>query len=177
MINGPELWLRMVPEEGLHMPYLSKHLRRLLITVDKSSASLKWSETPRKQIAIKKMNLNKGLHRIFAIACGIWFFYCLVIIPYQSVQSQKDSIIRLNTLEIKSCSSVKIGHEECLKKADSDFHRLFEEAGIGNFYAEIAKEDGLLLIVLLVIGVPIFVYVITRVFISTTRWVIAGFKE
>jgi hypothetical protein len=123
------------------------------------------------------MNLNKGLHRIFAIASGIWFFYCLAIFPYQMVQDRKDSANQLYTLDTRSCYSEKIGHEECLKKAQSNFDRRYKEAGIGSFYAEIVKEDSFLLIVLIVIGVPISVYAITRVFISTTRWVIAGFKE
>lgn len=123
------------------------------------------------------MNLNRGLHRVFAIASGIWFFYCLVIFPINSVEAEQKSAIATHSLDIASCSSVKVGREECLEKASSDFKHRLETIGFVNFYTNVIKEDSILFVVAIVVGVPILIYALARIFFTTIRWAIAGFKE
>ena len=117
------------------------------------------------------MNLKRGFRRVFIIATCLWTFACLIVLPYllrehaSNRYLSRDQICLLTNEGVDPLSQTI--RQDCLARAERDFHDEHEKFSWPRFYKENWK-----VLVVLIIGGPLLAYLVAL----TVAWMYRGFR-
>jgi hypothetical protein len=124
--------------------------------------------------ASKKVNWNKGLHRVFALLCVLWMGYWFVYLPWEAKQQATkyaaETYSRWETLE-----KVPYLPQMSEQEKSAELKENWERATWSYMFSNMKKEE--ITFFAIIALVPAVIYGLVRLLIFLILWLYRGFKS
>ena len=122
--------------------------------------------------ASKKVNWNKGLHRVFALLCVLWMGFVFVWYPMDKMNKAAVYAHEIRMHGLDAMSKGIMSYEE----VETEYKENRERVSWNYAYENYVFGSGFFLSILFIVLIPAIFYAITRLLIFLILWLYRGFK-
>ena len=120
----------------------------------------------------KRINWNKGLHRVFALLCVLWMGFVFVWYPMDKMNKAAVYAHEIRMHGLDAMSKGIMSYEE----VETEYKENRERVSWNYAYENYVFGSGFFLSILFIVLIPAIFYAITRLLIFLILWLYRGFK-